>query len=116
MNTVARVVARNARARPTGLAFDRETQARGAEGCVLVVDSRDEASFPEVRRMASWLDDRRIPLVVAANKQDRPDALAGPILRPLLGLAQDIKVLECSALKRESVCRVLDELEGDICD
>ncbi len=94
----------------------RNILARGAAGGVLVVDCTDEASLDEARQMAEWLGRRLIPLVVAANKQDLPRALGGPALRQLLGLGEEIKVLECSAVKRETVLQILAELEGEICN
>ena len=48
--------------------------------------------------------------MIAANKQDLPDAWAPEDLRYVLGLHPDIKVLECIATDKESVKHVLLEL------
>lgn len=57
--------------------FMRDVLARGADGCVLVVDAADPDRLPEAQLIYLGLAERGVPLVVAANKQDAPGAL-GP--------------------------------------
>ena len=50
------------------------------------------------------------PLLVAANKQDLPDALSPAALREFLDVPAEVKILPCVATDRDSVKAVLEEL------
>ena len=91
--------------------FMWEILSEGMLGFVVLVDSARPETFREARRI---LDTFRsyspTPFVVAANKQDNEDAWPTEDLRIALGLAEDVRVLPCIAIKTESVKNVLLEL------
>ncbi|HUZ76519.1 MAG TPA: ADP-ribosylation factor-like protein [Chloroflexota bacterium] len=92
----------------------RQVLARGTAGGVLVVDCADRTTLGEAQEFARWLRDSPWPLVVAANKQDQPNAVPAAELRALLGLPSTVGLVACCALKRAAVLAVLDELEAAI--
>lgn len=91
--------------------FMWEILSEGMLGFVVLVDSVRPETFREAR---SILDTFRrysaTPFVVAANKQDHPDAWSPDDLKIALGLDDGIKVLPCIATHKESVKHVLLEL------
>jgi signal recognition particle receptor subunit beta len=80
-------------------------------GFIVLVDSARPETFQEARRI---LDTFRAyaptPYVVAANKQDHPDAWEPEDLRIALRVQPGVKLLPCVALDKEMVKRVLLEL------
>lgn len=89
--------------------FMEEVLGEGADACVLVVDSTDPDSFGEARGQLSRLQEGGIPAVVAANKQDSPEARGREEIRLALE-AGDFPVVEVSARTKEGKDRLLDEL------
>ncbi len=91
--------------------FMWEILSEGMLGMVILVDSTRPETFRETNRIidffASFGD---APYVIAANKQDRPNAWAPDELRLALRQPEHIKVLPCVASDRESVKSVLLEL------
>lgn len=91
--------------------FMWEILSEGMLGFVVLVDSVRPETFREAR---SILDTFRrysaTPFVVAANKQDHPDAWSPDDLKIALGLDERLKVLPCVATDKESVKHVLLEL------
>ncbi len=91
--------------------FMWEILSEGMLGFVVMVDSSRPETFQEARRI---LDTFRAyaptPYVVAANKQDHPDAWEPDDLRIALRVDSQVKVLSCVALDKESVKEVLLEL------
>ena len=91
--------------------FMWEILSEGMLGFVVMVDSVRPETFREAR---SILDTFRryseTPFVVAANKQDHPDAWSPEDMKIALGLDDGIKVLPCIANQKESVKYVLLEL------
>ncbi len=91
--------------------FMWEILSEGMLGFVVLIDSVRPETFREAR---SILDTFRAyaptPYVVAANKQDLPDAWEVDDLRIALRIDSDIKLLPCVAHDRESVKQVLLEL------
>ncbi len=91
--------------------FMWEILSEGMLGFVVLVDSVRPETFREAR---SILDTFRsyapTPYVVAANKQDMPDAWTPEDLRIALRIDPDVKVLPCVATDKESVKAVLLEL------
>ncbi|HBY93452.1 MAG: ATP/GTP-binding protein [Ardenticatenaceae bacterium] len=91
--------------------FMWEILSEGMLGFVVIVDSCRSETFREaqqiIRIFKSYAD---TPFVIAANKQDLPDAWSAEDLKIVLGLEPDTKVLPCIARDRESVKRVLLEL------
>jgi len=91
--------------------FMWEILSEGMLGFVVLVDSVRPETFREARQI---LDTFRgysdTPFVVAANKQDDPDAWSPEDIKIALGLDGNIKVLPCTATKKESVKYILLEL------
>lgn len=91
--------------------FMWEILAQGMLGFVVLVDSARPETF---REAMSILETFRAyaptPYVVAANKQDLPDAWSLEDLRVALRLDDNVKLLPCVAHDRESVKNVLLEL------
>lgn len=91
--------------------FMWEILSEGMLGFVVLVDSVRPETFREAR---SILDTFRrysaTPFVVAANKQDHPDAWSPEDLKIALGLDERLKVLPCVATDKESVKHILLEL------
>ncbi|MBN1936974.1 MAG: ATP/GTP-binding protein [Anaerolineae bacterium] len=91
--------------------FMWEILSEGMLGFVVVIDSARPETFREARRILEvFRGYAPTPYVVAANKQDSPDAWAPDDLRIALKISQDIKVLPCVAVDKESVKNVLLEL------
>jgi hypothetical protein len=91
--------------------FMWEILSEGMLGFVVLIDSVRPETFREARMI---LDTFRTyaptPYVVAANKQDMPDAWDVDDLRIALRIDPEIKLLPCVAMDRESVRNVLLEL------
>jgi len=91
--------------------FMWEILSEGMLGFIVVVDSSRPETFREAR---SILDTFRgyaaTPYVVAANKQDHPDAWSPEDLRIALKIDASIKVVPCVARDKESVKASLLEL------
>jgi signal recognition particle receptor subunit beta len=76
-----------------------------------MVDSTRPETFREAKGiLQTFRAYAPTPYVVAANKQDRPDAWAIDDLRIALKMDRKIKMLPCVALDRETVKKVLLEL------
>lgn len=91
--------------------FMWEILAEGMLGFVVLVDSSRPETFREAKSiLETFRAYAPTPYVVAANKQDLPDAWALDDLRIALRLDEDIKLLPCVAPQRETVKNVLLEL------
>ena len=91
--------------------FMWEILSEGMLGFVVLIDSARPETFREARRILEvFRGYAPTPYVVAANKQDSPDAWSTEDLRIALKIANDIKVLPCVATGKESVKNVLLEL------
>ena len=95
--------------------FMWEILSEGMLGFVVIVDSSRPETFREARFI---LDTFRAyaptPYVVAANKQDIPEAWSVEDLRIALKLDPRVKCLPCVASKKENVKPVLLELLNSI--
>jgi small GTP-binding protein len=91
--------------------FMWEILSEGMLGFVVLVDSVRPETFREARTI---LDTFRgysaTPFIVAANKQDDPDAWSPDDIKIALGLNGENKVLPCVATNKESVKFILLEL------
>jgi uncharacterized protein len=91
--------------------FMWEILSEGMLGLIILVDSTRPETFRETNRIIDFfISYRDTPYVVAANKQDKPNAWAPDELRLALRLPPHIKVLPCRANDRESVKSILLEL------
>ena len=91
--------------------FMWEILSEGMLGLVILVDSTRPETFRETNRIIDFfVSYRDTPYVIAANKQDRPNAWSPEELRLALRLPQETKVLPCVATNRDNVKNVLLEL------
>ncbi|MFZ4814251.1 MAG: GTP-binding protein [Phototrophicaceae bacterium] len=91
--------------------FMWEILAEGMLGFVVMVDSAKPETFREAKSiLETFRAYAPTPYVVAANKQDHPDAWDPEDLRIALRIEEDVKLLPCVAKDKESVKNVLLEL------
>lgn len=91
--------------------FMWEILSEGMLGFVVMVDSARPETFREAKSiLETFRAYAPTPYVVAANKQDHPEAWAAEDLRIALHLDPSVKMLPCVATDRESVKSVLLEL------
>lgn len=91
--------------------FMWEILAEGMLGFVVMVDSAKPETFREAKSiLETFRAYAPTPYVVAANKQDHPDAWDAEDLRIALRIEEDVKLLPCVAKDKESVKAVLLEL------
>ncbi len=91
--------------------FMWEILAEGMLGFVVMVDSAKPETFREAKSiLETFRAYANTPYVVAANKQDHPDAWAADDLRIALRIEENVKLLPCVAKDKESVKNVLLEL------
>lgn len=92
--------------------FDPILRMLGKEalGVILVVDSTKPETFPRAKQMLESVSHFGLPYVVAANKQDLPNALPPEEIRKRMFLPEDVPVIPVSAIKGEGVYEVIDAL------
>ena len=91
--------------------FMWEILSEGMLGFVVIVDSTRPETFREARSILETFHAYApTPYVVAANKQDREDAWDLEDLRIALRLNPHVKIVNCTATRKESVKNVLLEL------
>ncbi|NLF03333.1 MAG: ATP/GTP-binding protein [Anaerolineales bacterium] len=91
--------------------FMWEILSEGMLGFIVILDSVRPETFREAQDiLETFRSYASVPYVVAANKQDMPDAWEPEDLRIALDVPQEVKVLPCIATDRESVKSVLLEL------
>ncbi len=91
--------------------FMWEILSEGMLGFIVMVDSTRPETFREARSiLETFRAYAPTPYIVAANKQDRPDAWDVEDIRHALRLDPMVKLLPCVAIDKESVKSVLLEL------
>ncbi|PDV99124.1 GTP-binding protein [Candidatus Chloroploca asiatica] len=91
--------------------FMWEILSEGMLGLIILVDSTRPETFRETNRIIDFfVSFRETPFVIAANKQDRPNAWAPDELRLALRQPAHVKILPCVASDRASVKNILLEL------
>ena len=91
--------------------FMWEILSEGMLGFIVMVDSNRPETFREARSiLETFRAYAPTPYVVAANKQDLPDAWELEDIRLALRLSPEVKLLPCVATKKETVKSVLLEL------
>jgi len=91
--------------------FMWEILSEGMLGFIVLVDSVRPETFREAKHILEvFRGYAATPYVVAANKQDLPDAWSPDDLRIALKIDRNTKVLSCVARDKESVKNVLLEL------
>ncbi|MBI3360679.1 MAG: ATP/GTP-binding protein [Chloroflexi bacterium] len=84
-------------------------------GFVVVVDSCAEDSFGEVRELIEiFTAERKVPYLIAANKQDLDCALPPDKLRRLIKVHSDVLIMPCTASRKTSVRQVLSQVAGAV--
>ncbi len=91
--------------------FMWEVLAEGMLGFIVMVDSTKPETFREAKSiLETFRAYASTPYVIAANKQDMPDAWNTDDLRIALRIEDHVKLLPCVAKDKESVKAVLLEL------
>ncbi len=91
--------------------FMWEILSEGMLGFIVMVDSTRPETFREARSiLETFRAYAPTPYVVAANKQDLPDAWDLDDIRLALRLSSKVKLLNCVATQKETVKSVLLEL------
>jgi small GTP-binding protein len=91
--------------------FMWEILSEGMLGFVVMVDSTRPETFREARSiLETFRAYAPTPYIVAANKQDKPDAWDILDMKHALRLDAKVKILPCVAVNKESVKTVLLEL------
>jgi uncharacterized protein len=91
--------------------FMWEILSEGMLGFIVTVDSTRPETFREARSiLETFRAYAPTPYVVAANKQDLPDAWELEDIRLALRLSPNVKLLPCVATSKETVKSVLLEL------
>jgi small GTP-binding protein len=91
--------------------FMWEILSEGMLGFIVMIDSTRPETFREARSiLQTFRAYAPTPYVVAANKQDMPDAWSLDDMRLALRLEPKVKLLPCVARKKDTVKTVLLEL------
>src|SRR5690349_15514141 len=91
--------------------FMWEILSEGMLGFIVMVDSTKPETFREAKSiLETFRAYAPTPYVVAANKQDIPDAWPADDLRIALRIEENVKLLPCVAKEKESVKNVLLQL------
>jgi uncharacterized protein len=91
--------------------FMWEILSEGMLGFIVMVDSTRPETFREARNiLETFKAYAPTPYIVAANKQDKPDAWEVTDMRHVLRLPSEVKLLPCVAIDKESVKTIILEL------
>jgi len=91
--------------------FMWEILSEGMLGFIIMVDSTRPETFREAKRILSTFRQyASTPFVIAANKQDLPDAWEPNDLKIILRLDSQTKIIPCVAFDKDSVKNILLEL------
>jgi signal recognition particle receptor subunit beta len=85
-----------------------------AVGVVVVIDATKPATFSRARDLIGLMAKHRMPIVIAANRYDLPDAAGEDAIRTSLGVHGGIPLFFISALKKADTHRVLESLVDHI--
>lgn len=89
--------------------------AKEMDGFVVMVDSTDPKTFDTARELIkTFRSFENVPYIVAANKQDLPNAISPQELRAALGLEAQAPVAQCIATDPLVVQQILIELTRDL--
>jgi small GTP-binding protein len=81
-----------------------------AMGAILLIDATKPEALERARYHVQLIQEKHLPMVVAANKADLPDTMSEGEIRKHLKLAKDIPVLFISATRKADVLVVLESL------
>lgn len=92
----------------TRFSFMWETLAKDMNGFIVLVDATDPPSFPDaadlIETFSGFVD---VPFIVVANKVDLDDAVSLDEVRDGTRVSDDIPVISCVAIKKDSVRTVV---------
>jgi len=83
---------------------------KNAMGAVIVIDVTKPDSLARAKHLISLISERRMPLVIAANKNDLPNRMNEVEIRTALALNKNTPVFFISAKRNEDVRFVLESL------
>jgi len=87
-----------------------------AMGIFLVVDPSKPETFKRAKEMIIRLQASFLPTVVVANKRDSKHSLSINQLRKKLGTPKSIPIVQCNALKKKGLNKVLDTFFKELGD
>ncbi len=83
---------------------------KNAMGAVIVIDATKPDSLPRAKHLISLVQERRMPMVIAANKSDLPAGMGEAEIRTALALDKEVPVFFISSKKKDDVRFVLESL------
>jgi uncharacterized protein len=83
---------------------------KNAMGAVIVIDITKPDSLPRAKHLIDIISEKRMPLVIAANKNDLPGGMSEAEIRTALALKKSTPVFFLSAKHNEDVRFVLESL------
>jgi small GTP-binding protein len=83
-------------------------------GVILMVDATKPIFLPRAKEMIGMLAERRVPIVIAANKTDLPGRMEDKEIRAALDIKGDIPIFFISATNKADVRYVLESLVDSI--
>jgi signal recognition particle receptor subunit beta len=81
-----------------------------AMGVVLIIDATKPDTFPRARHLIGMISKKKVPFVIAANKNDLPGSIAAGKIRNDLGIPNTIPVYPIAATRPADVHQVLEAL------
>jgi hypothetical protein len=92
--------------------FDPILELLGGEalGAILVIDSTKPEEFPRAKEMMLKAKVHGLPYVVAANKQDLPNALSTREIKVKMNIPDDVEVIGTVGNDKASIIGALDIL------
>jgi hypothetical protein len=87
---------------------------KNAMGVVLMVDATKPAHLKRARQLIETISERRVPIVVAANKKDLPGKMSESDIRTALRINTDVPVFFVSSTSKKEVRFVLESLVDSI--
>jgi len=88
--------------------FMWEILANEMNGFIVLVDSTDEASFPDANDLIQLFSKfKQVPYLVVANKADLKNTASLSKIRREAGVSEDVTVMPCDSTSKSSVRQVL---------
>jgi uncharacterized protein len=81
-----------------------------AMGVVLIIDATKPDTLPRARHLIGLILKRKIPYIIAANRNDLPGTMSPGEIRSLLKIPKEIPIVPISAKQSADVQRVLESL------
>ena len=88
--------------------FMWEILANEMNGFIVLVDSTDEASFPDAQDLIQLFSNfNKVPYLIVANKAGLPGAVSLGQVRREIGVADDVTIMPCDSTSKSRVRKVL---------